>query len=219
MAAPSGSATFIYSENMYSHYNYKFKRDVVILHPGEYYATRDNCLVSTVLGSCVAVVLYDEAMHVGGMNHFMLPGISRERKNGHSRYSEDLSGKLGVNAMELLINSLMKEGGRRQHFKAKVFGGGNVLDYIDPQGVRSGTDIGGSNVDLAFSFLEREQIPIISSDVRGYTARKLFLEPRNGYVYLKRMERTLLEPIKKIEENYIEELEKKAPSGNFDLFT
>ncbi|MFO7788308.1 MAG: chemotaxis protein CheD, partial [Halospina sp.] len=140
---------------MYSHYNYKYKRNVIILHPGEYYATGENCLLSTVLGSCVAVILYDEDKRIGGMNHFMLPGTlsSGDGFEGGSLEFEE-SGKLGVHAMELLINTIMKEGGRRLKLKAKVFGGGNVLNTGDSSGKLIDSDIGGSNVRLAFSFLE-----------------------------------------------------------------
>ena len=55
---------------MYSHFNYKYNKTTVILHPGEYYATGEKYLISTVLGSCVAMVIYDEQAGIGGMNHF-----------------------------------------------------------------------------------------------------------------------------------------------------
>ncbi|MFP4491433.1 MAG: chemotaxis protein CheD [Spirochaetaceae bacterium] len=212
---------------MYSHYNYKYRRNVIILHPGEYYATGEDCLLSTVLGSCVAVILYDEEKRIGGMNHFMLPGKFAQNNERAVQKDSDVSGgsleleesgKLGVHAMELLINTIMKEGGRRLRLKAKVFGGGNVLNTGDSTGRLIDSDIGGSNVRLAFSFLEREKIPVVSSDVQGFTARKIFLDPQTGYVYLKRLERSLLEPVREVELNYIEEMEKKRGGGSFELF-
>ncbi|MFO7849753.1 MAG: chemotaxis protein CheD [Spirochaetia bacterium] len=154
------------------------------------------------------------------MNHFMLPGEVSRQDNGLPRgtLEREGDGKLGIHAMELLINTIMKEGGQRPKLKAKVFGGGNVLNNGDSAGKLTDSDIGGSNVRLAFSFLERENISVISSDVRGFVGRKIFLDPQSGYVYLKRLEKTLLEPIREVELNYIEELEKKGNNGSFELF-
>ncbi len=207
---------------MYSHYNYKYDRDVVILHPGEYYASSENHLISTVLGSCVAVVLYDEKRKTGGMNHYMLPGKYADLDSGYrpsrNMLDDPHRGKLGVFAMQLLIARLIDAGADRGSLKAKIFGGGNVLGNGKMWGGKNSSDIGSYNVELAYSYLEREQIPIVSSDVRGYVARKLFLEPRTGYVYLKRLEKRLLEPVRQIEQNVIEELEKKPVKNLFDLF-
>ena len=47
-----------------------FNRDAVKILPGEYYATRDNTVIVTVLGSCVSVCLRDPITKIGGMNHF-----------------------------------------------------------------------------------------------------------------------------------------------------
>lgn len=194
---------------MHSHYDYKMKRNVIILHPGEYYATGDDCLISTVLGSCVAIILYDEKNKIGGMNHFMLPGKGDGTERKGSLSTGEMDGKLGVHAMQLLIQALMDAGGQRINFKSKVFGGGNVLGKEETNAPIQDSDIGASNVRIAFSLLETEKIPVVTSDIRGFTARKIFLDPETGYVYLKRLERRLLEPIKEVELSYLEELEKR----------
>jgi chemotaxis protein CheD len=207
---------------MYSHYNYKYEREVVILHPGEYYASGENHLISTVLGSCVAVVLYDEGRRIGGMNHYMLPGKFADLETGdrtsREHFDDAHRAKLGVYAMQMLIARLIDAGADRWNLQAKVFGGGNVLGNGEMAGGKNSSDIGSYNVELAFAYLEREQIPVVSSDVRGYVARKIFLEPRTGYVYLKRLEKKLLEPVRQIEQSVIEELEKKPSANLFDLF-
>jgi uncharacterized membrane protein len=41
--------------------------------PGEYYVTREDEVIDTVLGSCVAACIRNPRFGIGGMNHFMLP--------------------------------------------------------------------------------------------------------------------------------------------------
>jgi chemotaxis protein CheD len=117
----------------------------------------------TVLGSCIATCLTDREAGVGGMNHFLLP---RETAPGgkETRY--------GINAMELLINAILKAGGALHRLEAKVFGGANTT------GSRFG--IGAANAEFAFWFLRNEGIPCIGYDVGGERARKLRYWPRSG---------------------------------------
>ena len=50
-----------------------FNRQAMKILPGEFYATREDEVIVTVLCSCVAACLMDPIAMVGGMNHFMLP--------------------------------------------------------------------------------------------------------------------------------------------------
>ncbi|SLN39025.1 chemotaxis protein CheD [Roseisalinus antarcticus] len=120
--------------------------------------------ISTVLGSCVAVCMFEENVRIGGMNHFLLPGEGGG--NGTQRY--------GVHLMELLINGLLKAGASRARLRAKIFGGARMSDNL--------RDIGRGNVDFAQSFLLREGIPILSEHVGGRQARRLKFNPTTGAV-------------------------------------
>ena len=50
------------------------------LHAGHMVMSREPCRVTTVLGSCVAVGLWDPSSGVGGVNHFLLPHGSDPRR-------------------------------------------------------------------------------------------------------------------------------------------
>ena len=160
---------------MYTHFNYHFKREVAILQPGDYYASTKDELISTILGSCVAVALFDSAIGAAGLNHFMLPG-----KVDDTFYLQE-SGKYGMHAMELLINELYKLGAKRNRLIAKVFGGGSVL-----AGAKDG-NVAHNNIKFAFSYLKTEDIPIVTSDVGGIRARKIFVDPLTAKVMLKKL--------------------------------
>ncbi|MGV8776346.1 chemoreceptor glutamine deamidase CheD, partial [Pseudomonas aeruginosa] len=96
----------------------------VKLLPGEYFASGEDLVIVTVLGSCVSVCLRDPLNGIAGMNHFMLPerGLGGDPASPSARY--------GSHAMELLINRMLALGASRERLQAKVFGGGSVLRQI-----------------------------------------------------------------------------------------
>ena len=114
-------------------------------------ASADAYELGTVLGSCVAVCLYDPVRHLGGMNHILLPG----------KCLNCISTRYGVHAMEMLINDLMKLGGNRKRLLAKAFGGANVIQELKQ------TPIGHNNVKFVREFLSTERIPLIAQRLGG----------------------------------------------------
>ena len=145
------------------------------LLPADYMATDAPVALVTLLGSCVAACLYDPALQLGGMNHFMLPG---------GDINDATSARYGVNAMELLINDLLKRGARRQRLQAKVFGGGNVLSgfHSDPIGTR--------NANFVQAYLAAEGIPVVASDLGDNQARKVCFFVQSGRSLVKRLPAT-----------------------------
>ncbi|MGQ0646683.1 MAG: CheR family methyltransferase [Gemmatimonadaceae bacterium] len=128
------------------------RRKLVRIEAGGVHASRDATEIRTVLGSCVAACIYDPALGVGGMNHFMLPvGENTDRP---ARY--------GVHAMELLINEVMKLGGERSRLRAKVFGGASVI-----RALKTGADVGRKNAEFIRAFLATERIPIDAEQLGG----------------------------------------------------
>ena len=102
----------------------EIERRAQSISPGEW-AVDMQRPISTLLGSCVAVCLYDPAVGVGGMNHFMLPNM-RKREDGI-----DVDSLLsGDYAMEVLLNGIIARGGARHRLKAKAFGGGTIISGI-----------------------------------------------------------------------------------------
>ena len=73
--------------------------------------------VSTLLGSCVAIMLYDKVRQIGAMNHFLLP-VSKDRSDSY---------KYGLFSVESMINQMMKLGCEKRNMEAKIAGGANIL--------------------------------------------------------------------------------------------
>lgn len=139
---------------------------VVNVIQGEYEISEDPTVVmTTVLGSCIAVCMFDTTRRIGGLNHFLLP--NREGGGGASvRY--------GAYAMELLINGLLRKGAERGRLRAKVFGGASMIGNL--------RDIGASNAAFARQFLSDEGIPCVAESVSGTAARRIRFWPTDGRV-------------------------------------
>lgn len=197
---------------MNKHYDPHFQRDIITIHPGEYYTSKDDIYIATVLGSCISVALYDINQGFGGMNHFMLPKSNRDEPLS----SED-EGRFGNYAMELLINDMINKGSSKQSLRAKVFGGGNVLDAGNSQMNMTGIN----NINFALNYLKAENIPIIVNDTGGIFPRKIYFNPLTSKVYLKRIQKSgqSVEQIKQRELEYKLQLqEKKEEAGNIIWF-
>jgi chemotaxis protein methyltransferase CheR len=138
---------------------------------GEYFASRKPYVISTLLGSCIGACLFDPTTGIGGMTHFMLPC--------HPTNS-DISARYGINAMELLINEIMKLGGDRRRLCAKVFGGANVMAQTNWP-----WDVGKRNIEFIRRFLRTDRIPIVAERLGGKKPMRVFFITSSGKAYVK----------------------------------
>ena len=174
---------------------------------GEYYASSVPAVVYTLLGSCVAVCLFDQVNQVGGMNHFLLPGKA-DLKNFNNR------ARYGINAMELLINKMMSLGANRKNIVAKIFGGATVLPKINKM-----YHVGAKIVDFTRQFLMNERIKIINQDCGGHDIRKIFFYTESGNVFLKRVKNTHFKNVVEQERKWLRIMRKEvAKPGKIEIF-
>lgn len=143
----------------------------VYLQPGQLYASTQPSAVTTVLGSCVAICLWDAARGVGGMNHYLLP---------HWAGAGQGSPRFGNIAVAELVERLVALGAARGRLQAKVFGGACVLEAFQ---ARQG-HLGEKNAAVAFKRLEGLGIPVVSHDVGGRSGRKLIFHTDKGGAWI-----------------------------------
>lgn len=139
----------------------------VYLHPGQIYVAAHAAMVSTVLGSCIAVCLWDPIARVGGMNHFLLP------KGKGPRYAND--------AMAQLFEEMTGRGAFIARVVAKVFGGACVITGF----TGSRQAIGTMNGEAAMQVLASHSIPVRAAQTGGRRGRKLLFNTGTGQAYVK----------------------------------
>jgi len=178
--------------------------------PGELYVTKNNELISTVLGSCISACIWDETLGIGGMNHFMLP-IKRDA-HGKDNWQLDTSYtcRYGHWAMEYLINEILKNGGKKERLVAKVFGGGKIVPNM--------SDVGESNIQFVRQYLQAEEIPVIAHDVGGPWPRKIMFHPNSGIAKMKRLRSMHNDTIQKREVSYMHDIEQHETESDIELF-
>ena len=147
------------------------------LMAGNLFVPEEAHLVTTVLGSCVSVCLWDSILRFGGINHYMLPFW-----NGEGLASP----KYGNIAIAKLIERLQDLGSQKRNLRAKVFGGGIVLNVKNPF-----MNIGERNIQLAEDQLRSEGIPIVSADTGGNVGRKIIFNTGTGMVLMKKLTRQI----------------------------
>ena len=140
----------------------------VYLYPSNIHLGAEPAIVTTVLGSCISVCLFDTQKCIGGINHFMLPFW-----NGDGL----ASAKYGNVAMDRLIEGLERLGGNRKDFVAKVFGGAHLVEIS--------MNIGLRNYDVAKQKLESTGIKIVAESVGGERGRKVLYNTKTGIVRMK----------------------------------
>lgn len=146
----------------------------IYLHPGQLFATAERCVVTTILGSCVALCLWDPISRVGGINHYLLPFWVGEGL---------ASARFGNVAVRDLIDRVLTYGGQKWRLQAKLFGGACVLEAFR----NNGSHLGMKNVEVAQSLLEEEGIPVVGCDVGGQNGRKLIFHTDSGSAWVKQL--------------------------------
>jgi len=179
------------------------------LLPGDFYVTREDEVLDTVLGSCVAACIRCPRLRMGGMNHFMLP---RPSGAGADTW-EDVRGRAtryGTASMEQLINRILSVGASRAELEVKVFGGARVLTAM--------TDVGQHNVSFVREFLKYEGLKVVAEDVGDTCPRHVQFFPMTGKARVRHLGSGQQLGVASREVKYLEGLDKQPVGGEIDLF-
>jgi len=152
------------------------------LYPGGLFAEAEPHRVTTVLGSCVAVCLWDPLRGIGGINHYLLPFW-----NGEGLPTP----RYGNIAIDMLLERMLTLGAGRSSLQAKIFGGAAMWE--NSNGLLA---VGERNIALARTLLERHRIPVVSADLGGDAGRKIIFDTATGSVLLRR-NRTLAPAVRR----------------------
>ncbi len=189
-----------------TYFDQRIKCETVFVMPGKHFVQKGGAgAICTLLGSCVSACIRDTNSEAGGLNHFLLPEASNDE-------SMPTNARYGVNAMELLINDLIKLGAQKCNLVAKVFGGANVIATSNRRSV------GDQNGEFVKSYLRSESIPILAEDLGGDRARRVYFFPASGRVSVLNVSPTANSELERKEKILQEQTKSTASSGSVELF-
>jgi len=134
----------------------------------------EESIITYSLGSCIGLVIYDPAVKVGGILHYMLPESSIDKTKAAARpYMFADSG------IPRLFKTAYNLGAIKQRMKIYVAGGAEILD-------QSGFfNIGKRNYLALKKIFLKNNVMISQQDVGGNINRTVRLEIRTGNIYVK----------------------------------
>jgi chemotaxis receptor (MCP) glutamine deamidase CheD/CheY-like chemotaxis protein len=153
----------------------------VFILPGEAKYTRQPMIISTLLGSCVSVCLYDSKNQWGGLNHYMLP---------YQESGKLAPGKYGDFAISSLLEVAERAGSIKRNLVASIFGGGKVTGHLGSMEQLTGGNVGERNVEAAYQLLNFHKIPIVREDLGGYNGRKIHMNTETNEIELHQIQRS-----------------------------
>lgn len=149
-------------------YNNKTNSYITTIYQGELFIGYRGEIISTVLGSCIAVCIFDKKRSIGGLNHAILPMLGLKNDLNKLNYTDFSTNRL--------IEQFLLDGSKISNLKAKVFGGSDIGRY---------KSIGEKNIKSAMDVLKSKNIEVVGSDIGGYVSRKLFYFSSENRVFIK----------------------------------
>jgi len=137
------------------------------LQPGYIFVSKEPHLISTVLGSCVSVCIWDCKLNFGGINHYIHPKPFRTERNS----------QFGSIAVPYLIKLLLNMGAQKNNLKAHITGGAQSPDM-------NSYKIGRDNIRIAEKVLKHHSIEIITRDTGGEMGRKVVFNNETGEIVI-----------------------------------
>jgi chemotaxis protein CheD len=158
--------------------------------------------ITTLLGSCVAVCLYDPKLRLAGHEPFP---AAQSLQDGRRRFRRDSGRRLFDGSA---AQHHAQQGRAKQRIVAKAFGGGTIVTSILMA-------IGQRNADFAKEWLDREGIPLAAQDFGGAWSRKVMFTPDGGDAYCRRLpiSQPGVQDVVKAERDYEQSLIRPASPG------
>lgn len=158
----------------FSHFDPVLGRNIERIHAGGYCVMAGEGVISTLLGSCIAVCLRDGSGPVAAMNHFLLP--YNEKRSAGERKERDC--RFGVDAMDITLAVLERFRAKHDNLEAKVFGAADMIAEV--------RSVGEANIRFVEAVLADLRIPIRAWDVGGTRHRVIRFFVESGKVMVHR---------------------------------
>jgi chemotaxis protein CheD len=147
----------------------------VFLKPGELYIGKEPAVISTILGSCLSITMFNARLGVGGICHALFPNDFKQ-KNGNEFHYVDGS-------ISYMLNEFEKIGIKRNEIEVKVFGGASINITAHKK------TVGQANIEAAINIISGNDLKVLTCDFGGTLGRKIMFYTDTGRVLLKKLEK------------------------------
>lgn len=148
----------------------------VFLKPGDWFFGKGQGKVSTILGSCVSIVLWHPKKQLLGVSHILLPSRQQLVKPAVCIKKPDLCGRFAEDLVQIFQLEMALFGVKASEFNASLIGGGNMFPHAN-----KAPCIGEKNVERCLSLLSGLNVPVQSTEVGGPLYRRLTVDIASGH--------------------------------------
>jgi chemotaxis protein CheD len=139
-----------------------------------------NAMLTTFVGSCIALCIHDPVKKIGGLAHIMLPD-----SQGKSPPEHDYQAKYGDHALNILIDEMIGRGANLTRVASKIAGGARMFSNENKR-EDAFFDIGQRNLQQIKLLLESRKIPVLGQDVGSAQGRWVRLDVNTGQVIVRK---------------------------------
>jgi chemotaxis protein CheD len=147
----------------------------IMLMPGELFFGKDVPCLRTLLGSCVAVTLWNPRLRIGGMCHFLLPSRSRPANTPRD-------GKYGDEAIGMLVDAIKRTGSLPGDYEAHLYGGADTMPDLE----RAMRYVGERNIEMGWKLIDEHGFQLVGVDVGENIPRVVRMNLLTGQVEMSR---------------------------------
>ena len=138
---------------------------VIYLKPGEIYLGAEPTVVTTILGSCVSMIFFNQLQRLGAICHAVLP------EDVH----QEQSFRFVDSSFYWMLEQFQSRGIASKQIQVKLFGGADVLECF--RGECQTATVGQQNIQQALKLFEAHGLQIQASNLGGTVGRKIFFIP------------------------------------------
>lgn len=137
----------------------------------------DRVLLRTILGSCVAVLLWHPKRRIGGMCHYVLPARNNRPAGAV------LDGRYGDEALAILAQRIERAGTRPEEYQTYLYGGGRMFPGFN---ILSGDLVGDQNIAMARQLVRVYRLRVAEEDLGGHSYRSVMFDLGAGAIAMHR---------------------------------
>lgn len=158
----------------------------IFLQPGEFFFGAGTIQLHTLLGSCIAIIVWHPQRRLGGMCHYMLP----ERLQPVA----ELDGRYATEAMALFQREMARATTRPEDYLVSLYGGANMF----PVHIHRQHNVALRNIAIARDMVALHHLRVVAEDVGGSHHRRIVfdLSTGNSWVNISSTSKKVAGPVK-----------------------